>query len=251
MYILRFVFRFVLIILAVTLILPIVVILLSLFQKSKNRSINKLVLNSWSKLVCKICGLSLVTKGTIHKNPVFLVANHVSWLDISVIHSVILAGFVAKAEIASWPFLGWAVKSGETVFISRGKIESRKQVLLELENRLIQGRSVAVFPEGRATNGEKLGRFHRQLMQAAVDTQIPIQAIAIKYIKKDGSRNKEICFRDNERFVGNVLRILALPSSVVELNFCEKIDTKGKRARQVAHISQDQVAKVVTENDYM
>jgi 1-acyl-sn-glycerol-3-phosphate acyltransferase len=195
--------------------------------------------------------LNIITKGIIQKNPVFIVANHVSWLDIPVIHSFKLAGFVAKAEIAKWPFLGWAVKNGETVFIARGKIESRKQVLLELEKRLINGRSVAVFPEGRATNGENLGRFHRQLMQAAVDTNTPIQAIAIKYLKKDGTRNREICFRDNERFVGNVLRILALPKSIVELNFCEIINTEAKSAKEVSYISYDQVANVVAENDYM
>jgi 1-acyl-sn-glycerol-3-phosphate acyltransferase len=251
MIIIRFIFRFVFLILSVLLILPLVVITLSYCQKKDNRKVNKSVLNFWSKLLCKICGLTVITKGKIHNNPVFIVANHVTWLDIPVIHSFKLVGFVAKAEIASWPFLGWAVKSGETVFISRGKIESRKQVLLELENRLNQGRSVAVFPEGRATNGEKLGRFHRQLMQAAIDTEVPVQAIAIKYLKEDGTRNKEICFRDNERFVGNVIRILALPSSIVELNFCDIIETKDKRAKLVAHLSQDQVAIKVAENDYM
>jgi 1-acyl-sn-glycerol-3-phosphate acyltransferase len=251
MFIIRFIIRFILLILAVVIIFPIVILALSYCQKRNKRELNKKVLNKWSLLLCKICGLSLITKGRIQKNPVFLVANHVSWLDIPVIHSFKLAGFVAKAEIANWPFLGWAVKNGETVFIARGKIESRKQVLLELESRLINGRSVAVFPEGRATNGEKLGRFHRQLMQAAVDTNTPIQAIAIKYLKKDGTRNKEICFRDDERFVGNVLRILALPKSIVELTFCELVETEGKQAKEVSHISYDQVAKVVAENDYM
>jgi 1-acyl-sn-glycerol-3-phosphate acyltransferase len=251
MFILRFVFRFTLLIFAVLIILPLVVLILSYAQRRDNRKLNKSILNKWSLLLCRICGLKIVTKGKIQKNPVFLVANHVSWIDIPVIHCFKLVGFVAKEEIASWPFLGWAVKSGETVFIARGKIESRKQVLLELEKRLNDGRSVAVFPEGRATNGEKLGRFHRQLMQAAVDTQTPIQAIAIKYLKKDGSRNKEICFRDNERFVGNVIRVLALPKSIVELNFCDVIDTQSRQAKELSHITYDQVAKIVSHDDYM
>lgn len=251
MFLIRFLFRLIILLLSVIIILPIVVLTLTYCQNRDNRILNKKVLNFWSKLLCRICGLKLITKGVIHKNPVFIVANHVSWLDIPVIHSFKLVGFVAKEEIAKWPFLGWAVKSGETVFIARGKIESRKQVLQELEKRLNQGRSVAVFPEGRATNGKKLGRFHRQLMQAAIDTEVPIQAIAIKYLNNDGSRNKQICFRDGERFVTNVIRILALPSSSVELNFCEIIETKNTRAKQVAHTAQAQVAKIVTENDYM
>ena len=122
---------------------------------------------------------------------------------------------------------------------------------MQLEQRLNEGRSVAVFPEGRATNGEKLGRFHRQLMQAAIDTEIPIQALAIKYVKANGDRNKAICFRDNERFVYNVLRVLALPSSTVEICCCEPIETKDTTARELSHLTFNQVYQELHENGYM
>lgn len=251
MQLVRFILRFIALIVSVVFILPVVVILILIFQKINNLKMNKWVINSWSNLLCFICGLKVINKGLIHKNPVLLVANHVTWLDIPVIHSQKLAGFVAKKEIASWPLLGWAVKSGETIFIARGQKESRQQVLQKIKQRLQQGRSIALFPEGKATDGTYLGRFHRPLMQAAIEVEMPIQAIAIKYLKADGSRNNEICFIKEEKFVSNVFRILSLPKSTVEINFCETINTKNKSARDVALITHKQVSMELARYDYM
>ncbi len=241
MAILRFILRFIALILAVFIVLPFVILTIAIAQKQKNRRLNKKVVNFWSKLLCRICGLSIKTTGTIQANPVFIVANHVSWLDIPVIHSFKLAGFVAKEEIAHWPILGWIVKSGETLFIARGKQESRKKVLQMIDKRLNQGRSIAVFPEGKVTDGSYVSRFHRQLMQAAIETQTPIQAIAIKYKTKQGERNKQVAFIDDESFVNNVFRILSLPSSYVELNFCTPLTSKDLTARKAAELTFQQV----------
>lgn len=234
------------------LVLPLVLAFIAFSQKTKKRKLNKKVVNCWSRILCYVCGLKLTTKGEIHKNPVFIVANHVSWLDIPVIHSYKLAGFVAKAEISQWPILGWIVKSGETLFINRGKHESRKRVLNLIKDRLKQGRSIAVFPEGKVTDGSHVAQFHRQLMHAAIETQTPIQAIAIKYIKEEnGKRNEEICFHGKESFVKNVFRILSLHSSKVELTFCDAIQTTKLSAKEIALFSHDQVAQVLVKNDYL
>jgi len=248
MSIIRFIIRFILLIFAVSLILPIVILTIAIAQKQKNRKLNKRTLNFWSRLLCRICGLKVVTSGKIHKNPIFIVANHISWLDIPVIHSYKLVGFVAKEEISRWPILGWIVKSGETLFMVRGKQESRKKVLELIDFRLNNGRSIAVFPEGKVTDGSYVSRFHRQLMQAAIETKTPIQAIAIKYKKKNGERNKNVAFLDDESFVKNVFRILSIPSSIVELNFCTPIKTNDISARTAANITFEQVKEQVNED---
>lgn len=247
----RFIFRFFGLLVAMLLILPFVILFIAISQKNKNRKLNKVVVNTWSRILCSVCGLKMIARGKRQENPVLLVANHVSWIDIPVIHSYKLAGFVAKAEISKWPILGWIAKSGETLFIARGKHESRKKVLQLIDARLNQGRSIALFPEGKATNGDQLEQFHRQLMQAAVETRVPIQAIAIKYINEDGNRNKKIGFKENETFMNNVFRILSLPSCTVELNFCEVIETTEKSARELARITHAQVARVLAKNDYI
>jgi 1-acyl-sn-glycerol-3-phosphate acyltransferase len=250
MIIVRFILRFIGVLLVFFLVLPFVVIFLTLTQKKPNRYKKKIV-SFWSKALCFVCGVKLVKKGQVCQSPVLIVANHSSWLDIVVIHRYIFLGYVAKKEIASWPIIGWVAKSGQSLFIARGEHASRKVVIEAMTKRFKQNKSIAIFPEGRATNGEKLGTFHRQLMHAAVENHTPVQAIAIKYIKKDGSRNKEIPFKQGERFLGNVLRILTLPSGTAELTFCDVIDTSERTARQTALLAHDQVAKVMAENDYL
>jgi 1-acyl-sn-glycerol-3-phosphate acyltransferase len=50
-----------------------------------------------------------------------LVANHVSWLDIHLIHSVWQVRFIAKSEVRRWPLIGWLSAHAGTLFIERGK----------------------------------------------------------------------------------------------------------------------------------
>lgn len=250
MPIIRFILRFCGLILAFFIALPFVVIFLTLTQNTQN-SQKKNVVSLWSKIICLVCGVRLEKKGAVQEAPVMIVANHVSWLDIAVIHRFKFLGYVAKKEIEKWWFIGRVAKSGESLFISRGEHASRKNVINGITKRFAQKRSIAVFPEGRAANGEKLGTFHRQLIHAAVESNTPVQAVAIKYLKKDGTRNSDLPFKKGEKFVGNVLRILTLPTCTAELTFCEVIDTSNKTARETALYSHDQVAKVLAENDYM
>ncbi len=233
--------------------LPLVVLFLAATQNNQNRQSKhkKRVVSTWSSIICFVCGVKLAKQGQVAASPVMIVANHVTWLDIAAIHRFKLLGYVAKQEIANWPVIGWVAKSGESLFIDRGELSSRKSVIEGIIKRFSQNGSIAVFPEGRATDGERLHTFHRQLIHAATQSNTPVQAVAIKYIKKDGSRNKDICFKKGEKFIGNVFRILILPTSTAQLTFCEPIDTKGKSAREVALQAQEQVAEVLAKNDYM
>ncbi len=247
---LRFIFRLVGLVLAFFIALPFVVIFLSLTQNNQHIQ-KKRVVSAWSTIICFVCGVRLEKEGNVEKSPVMIVANHVTWLDIAVIHRFKLLGYVAKQEIAKWPVIGWVAKSGESLFIARGEASSRKNVIEGIKKRFSERRSIAVFPEGRATNGEKLHTFHRQLIHAAVESNTPVQAVAIKYIKKDGKRNKDICFKKGEKFLGNVFRILTLARSTAQLTFCEPIQTSGKSAREIALTAHNQVAEVLAKNDYL
>lgn len=214
-------------------------------------SLNEWLLCHWSRLLLGICGLSVEIKGSMPDHPVFIVANHVSWLDIPIIHSLTQTGFVGKSEIKYWPILGWLAMLGDTVFIQRGNQNSRKAVIASLVKRLKQNRSVAVFPEGRVTDGSTLGRFHRQLLKAAAQTQTPVVPIAIKFLKQDGSRNDQMRFIDNEWFLIHVCRILALPSSTVEIHCGNGLVHPDGNTRIVAEAARSFVADKLKENGYL
>ncbi len=248
---LRFICRLIVFVMALILVLPWVVVGILLAKICHWRSLNEWLLTRWSRLLLGIFGLSISIHGRLPDHPVFIVANHVSWLDIPVIHSFTQAGFVGKKEIKYWPILGWLAMLGDTIFIQRGNQNSRKQVLESLKKRLSQGRSVAVFPEGRVTDGSQLGRFHRQLLKAAADTGTPVVPIAIKFITAEGTRNDQIGFINNEWFIVHVCRLLTLPSSHVEIHCGHGLSCEVGNTRLTTAQAREFVAHKLTENDYL
>lgn len=249
--ILRFSVRVLFFLLCIVFILPFVVVGILLSKLFKLTALNAFFLNGWSRLMCLISGVTIQVHGQIESAPVFIVANHVSWLDIPIIHSLTLAGFVAKSEIRRWPVLGWLSLAGDTLFLQRGSHHSRNSVINTIKNRLQSGRSVAVFPEGTVTDGSHLRHFHRQLLVAAVETQTPIQPVAIKFLRNDGNRNEDMAFMNNEGFVRHVWRILTLPSSTVEVHCGEPITNFESGARAVTQSSRDYIEKELKNNGYL
>lgn len=210
---------------------------------------NQWILQNWSRLLLHVCGLTVSTYGDLPSQPTFILANHVSWLDIPVVHSLILAGFVGKHEIKYWPILGWLAMLGDTIFLKRGNQNSRQLVIQTLIKHLKKGRSVAVFPEGRVTDGTHLGRFHRQLVHAAVLTNTPITPVAIKFLTQSRTRNADVCFKNNEWFILHVWRILSLPSSFVEIHCGPQLT--GDSARSLTMQAHQFVENKLLENDYL
>ena len=69
---------------------------------------------------CRILGFRVrLIGGPTAERPVLFVANHVSYTDITILGSLIAGSFIAKAEVARWPFFGWLAKLQRTVFVDR------------------------------------------------------------------------------------------------------------------------------------
>ena len=104
-----------------------------------------------TKFVCRtalrLLRLPLVVHGQPMTRPGAIVANHSSWLDVFVLNAAQTVYFVAKAEVAGWPVIGWLARATGTVFIARKGTEAKKQQDI-FESRL-QGRpSASVLPRG-------------------------------------------------------------------------------------------------------
>ena len=97
----------------------------------------------WSTSLLRVFGMRSVRFGEPLADPVLFVANHTSWLDIELLHSQRAACFVAKAEIAQWPLVGWLAANGGTIFHRRGSNHSLSTVMQVMVERLRGGRSPA------------------------------------------------------------------------------------------------------------
>jgi 1-acyl-sn-glycerol-3-phosphate acyltransferase len=202
---------------------------------------------AWSAGLMRIFGFRLRRVGRPFPGPALFVANHVSWIDIEALHSQRMMGFVAKHEIRTWPVVGWLAARGETIFHHRGSQESLGGVLHEMLKRLRSGRSVGVFPEGRTRDGHAVGPFHARIFLAAVEADVPVQPVALRYGAR-GSAQPVVAFGPKESFFANFLRLLGEPARTADICFLEPIrvtDLDGRR--RIAELSRERIVKAMSE----
>ncbi len=109
------------------------------------------------------------------------VANHQNLLDIPVLASVLPCsfGFVAKAELEKWPFLGMALRMSPSVFVEsrdpRRSLESLRRAGQEIRD----GRSVIIFPEGVRTYQSDMVPFKKSAFALAAEARVPVVPVTI------------------------------------------------------------------------
>lgn len=187
----------------------------------------------WSRAVCAVFGVRLAVRGAIGPGPHLVVANHISWIDITVMRSVARMGFVSKAEIDEWPVIGYLARVGETVFHHRGSHDSASGVADVMAKRLREGGNVAIFPEGGILPGSGVKRFHGRMFAAAIDTSTPVQPVMLRYMR-GGEHVNDVTFIRGEHFVGNLFRLLRQKSCVADVAVLTPIDPTGKQRRPLA-----------------
>ncbi len=207
------------------------------------------VVRTWSWMMMWVFGVRMHRFGQLIDDPVVLLSNHVSWMDISALHAVHGVGFIAKSEINRWPLVGYMARAGSTIFHTRGSQDSRELVGQRIRERLAEGRSIAIFAEGRSGYGGKVLPFHGRMLQPAKDEQVPIQPVAIRFLDAAG-HEAAIAFRPHESFVGNLWRVLGLPATRCEVHCLEPIpreDVIEMGRRDIARLAHDRVIAVMTE----
>ncbi len=200
----------------------------------------------WSTKLLRIFGLRSVRFGQPLRDPVLFVANHTSWIDIELLHSQRAACFVAKAEIASWPLVGWLAASGGTIFHRRGSNHSLATVMQAMVERLRGGRSVAVFPEGGTGHNGVLRVFHARIFQAALDAEVAVQPVALRFAR-DGRRVIDAGFREHENFMQNFLRLLGEAPLDAEVHVLEPVPAMPEARRRMAELSRERIAAALED----
>lgn len=118
------------------------------------------------------------------KNANLFISNHVSYLDIPLLASVLDGLFIAKSEVADWPIIGFLAKISRTHFVSRKAMNIPKE-REKIAEHLRKGESIFLFPEGSSGNGVQLLPFKAGLLSAAqspgIETGTVIQPITLAY----------------------------------------------------------------------
>ena len=152
--------------------------------------------------------------------PLLLVANHVSWLDILVLHAAGYCRFVSKAEVRHWPLLGVMAEGAGTLFIERESRRDALRVVHKMAESLAAGEVLAAFPEGTTSAGQGMLAFHANLIQAAIPDQAPVQPVGLRYVDaSSGELSFAPCYIDGETLLQSLWRTLTAPPLVAALTF--------------------------------
>mgnify|MGYP005844968523 CR=1 FL=1 len=135
----------------------------------------------WMRRLLRIINVRVHVQGEPPAVCALFVLNHISWLDIPVVLSVLDACFVSKQEVRDWPVIGGLAARAGTIFLARGERHTLTHAADHMTWALHQGRAVAIFPEGTTTDGSCVLRFHARLYQAAIRTRTLVQAVALHY----------------------------------------------------------------------
>jgi 1-acyl-sn-glycerol-3-phosphate acyltransferase len=115
-----------------------------------------------------------------------VVSNHVSYLDILLYASIRPFVMVAKAEVSSWPGLGWLTKQAGTVYVVRGGSPATyPAVNRAMAEAYRSGLPVLFFPEGTTTNGSEVLPFRRGLFHSVLNEGVPLETAALRYVCDD------------------------------------------------------------------
>jgi 1-acyl-sn-glycerol-3-phosphate acyltransferase len=189
----------------------------------------------WSRQILGHLGVRLKVQGKVPAGGVLVVANHVSWLDIYAINAVRPCAFVCKEEVRRWPVLGWLTARSESVFIQRGSRRAAHRTAEALTDALRAKAAIVVFPEGTTTDGSHMLPFRPALLQSAVDAEVPVVPVALRYRDARHAISPAAAY-DGDITIWQCLRAIALADQLVaEVTVLPAIDARHERAHLAAH----------------
>ena len=166
-------------------------IVLRLFDKSGDRVLD--LARAWSGWVISFAGVTIVVDNRANllpEQPCVFMANHASTLDIWAMFIVVprRIRMIAKKQLGRIPLLGWVMWAGRFIFIDRQNGVAARRSIDLAGQRIRNGESVLLFPEGTRTRDGTLGPFKKGGFHLAVKAGVPIVPVALKGTRADAAR---------------------------------------------------------------
>ncbi len=191
------------------------------------------VFRLWGRGVCRGLGVRLSVVGEPPRTGVFLVSNHLSYLDIPVLASQLPAVFVSKSEVAGWPLIGRGARAMGTIFLVRERKRELPDVNRQIDSALAAGDGVVVFPEGTSTKGDQVLPFRPSLLAPAAQAELPVRAAVLRYETRasDTPASLSVCWWGDMPFGPHVSELLKLEFIDAQLEFLPEAVSDGDRKR--------------------
>ena len=157
--------------------------------------------------IARLAGVEITVHGERPRTGAFLIANHVSWMDIPALAGLTGTAFVAHDGLASIPALRWLCELNDTVFIARHDRASVGRQVQQLREAMREMGALTIFPEGTTSDGAGLLPFKSSLLSAIdpVPAGIAVHPVLLDY----GPETATLAWVDDDPGMDNFLRILA------------------------------------------
>lgn len=146
----------------------------------------------WHLAATRLLGMRIRQSGRPEAGrPLLVVSNHASWVDITVIGSLMPLSFIAKSEVAGWPIFGLFARLQRTVFVNRTRRTETGQVTGEIAERMAGGDAMVLFAEGTSNDGNGVLPFRSALLGAATRAvgekgEVWVQPLSVAYVSLHG-----------------------------------------------------------------
>lgn len=136
--------------------------------------------------------LHVMGEENLFKGPKIIVANHSFASDVFIIPAIIKdrLHFLVEEELLTLPFFGRLLDLADQIPVVTGK---GKQALETAYDRLSQGHSIVIFPEGQLSHGKSVNRARSGAVMLAMDSGYPLLPLGIftppKFVRMLKARN--------------------------------------------------------------
>ncbi len=187
----------------------------------------------WSAHLVRILGVELRCSG-VPSGIGLIVANHISFLDIYLINAIMPASFVSKDEVRKWPLIGWFAANTNTIFMARGSRSAAQRTRETCAAHLRQGKCVALFPEGTTSTGDTVLPFHSALLQAAIDANVAVIPVAIRYTDAKEDRSYTTAYVGDMNLMQCLWNIACSPLIMALIEILPTLPTNGLDRRHLS-----------------
>jgi 1-acyl-sn-glycerol-3-phosphate acyltransferase len=183
----------------------------------------QIIFRKWARGFNALLGMKIEVIGEAPRPPFFLVANHLSYVDIPALRAVVEGIFVAKGEIEGWPLAGKMVRDIGMIYIDRERKRDIPRAGAEIIRRLGEGEGVIVFPEGTSTKGEGVLPFNSSFLAFAANTDLPVTYASITYrmAPGEGRASEMVCWWDDTTLLAHLWRLFSAPGFTAMITFGE------------------------------
>ncbi|TSD98363.1 1-acyl-sn-glycerol-3-phosphate acyltransferase [Gordonia rubripertincta] len=162
-----------------------------------------------------------------------IVANHISFLDVLALALVSPAPVVAKSDVVDMPVVAGLARRFGVIAVDRGTLRGLPAAVGDVSARLAAGSSVIVFPEGTTFCGRTGGAFRPAFFQAAVDAEVPVFPVRLRFIGPDGSAATAPSFIGDDSPLDTLRRVLRARGLTVVVRL-ERAEAPGADRRELA-----------------